>query len=206
MLTVAHDHQLRTLLRAHLSPRLAAEDLLVDELPLAFRAVRADVALVNGHLEGFEIKAGTDTLKRLPAQLEGYEKVFEYLWIVTTKTHLAAVRSLAPPACGLMLAHCGVEGAALRLIRRAKRNAKRDPSHLVRLLWRDEVLAKLEALGLSRGLKTKPKIALFSALAQAMAVDDLADYVRLCLKARGDWRADRAPREGGGSSRHDAKS
>lgn len=188
MHALAHDYQLRALLKAHLGSRLGAEDLLVDEFSLAYGSVRADVALVNGHLEGFEIKAGKDNLSRLPAQVEAYSRVFEYSWVVTTPSHLSDVRALIPKTWGLLVAHSDAAGSELRQVRRAQRNCKCDGTHIVRLLWRDELMEKLEALGISRGLKTRPKIELFSVLSEAMTVRDLMDYVRQCLKARENWR------------------
>lgn len=203
---VAHDHQLRSLLKAHLAQHLGADDLLVDEFKLAFGAVRADLALVNGHLEGFEIKAGKDTLARLPNQVDAYGKVFEFSWVVTTTAHLPEVRQLVPRNWGLMVAEADAAGASLRLVRTAKRNGQRNGQHLARLLWRDELLAKLNELGASKGLKTKPKIALYAALAQVMPVSELADYVRSCLKTRENWRVDAAPHGCGDSSHPSANS
>jgi hypothetical protein len=197
---VAHDYQLRSLLRAYLSERVTVNDLLVDEFQLAFGAVRADLALVNGHLEGFEIKAGKDTLARLPHQVLAYNKVFEFCWVVTTKAHISEARQLVPREWGLMVAHANEFGCTLKPVRTAKRNSRRDGNHLARLLWRDELLTKLTELGFSKGLKSKPKIALFAAIAAALPVNELADYVRNCLKTRADWRAGVKPHECGDSS------
>lgn len=201
MEAVAHDHQLRVLLKQHLATRVGAGDLVVDEFLLAYGAARADIALVNGHLEGFEIKAGNDTLVRLERQIEAYDRVFEFSWVVTTREHLASVRDLVPKQWGLMVASSDGVTGSLRRVRTAKRNSNREADHLVRLLWRDELLAKLEDLGISRGLKSKPKVALYAALAAAMPVEELADYVRTCLKAREDWRVGAAPCECGDSLR-----
>lgn len=189
MSAISHDHQLRALLKVHLSSRVGVGDRVVDELGLAYGAVRADVALVNGHLEGFEIKAERDTLKRLPAQVEAYSQVFEFSWVVTTPGHLAGVREVVPKGWGLLVA----KGDELVQVRRARRNVRRSTEHLARLLWRDEALTFLETLGLSKGLKSKPKIALFAALAQAVTADALSTYVRACLKSRANWRLDAAP-------------
>lgn len=203
--SIAHDHQLRALLKAHLSARVTEEDLVVDEFSLAYGAVRADLALINGHLEGFEIKAGKDTLDRLAHQVEAYAKVFEFSWVVTTPAHLSNVRALVPRRWGLLVASADEDGNSLRQVRKAQRNGLLDAAHLVRLLWRDEVMVKLDELGLSKGLKSKPKLALYAALAQAMPVSALADYVRECLKRRASWRVDQEPRECGGSSHRVAK-
>ncbi|HYP82701.1 sce7726 family protein [Variovorax sp.] len=201
MSAIAHDHQLRALLKVHLRARVGADDRVVDEFGLPYGAARADVALVNGHLEGFEIKAGRDTLKRLPAQVEAYNQVFEFSWVVTTPGHLSGVREVVPKGWGLLVAKTDERGGELVQVRRAQRNAKRNAEHLARLLWREEAQAQLEALGLSKGLKSKPKIALFAALAEAMTADALSTYVRTCLKSRANWRFDAAPRVCDDSSR-----
>ncbi len=184
-----HDHQLRAVLKAHLAPRVGERDLLVDELLLAWGAVRADLALVNGTLEAFEIKAGGDTLKRLPAQVEAYNAVFEFAWLVTTAEHLKEARALLPAWWGILVAKEAQDGVSMVCVRSAKPNKRRQGEHMVRLLWRDEVLIKLEELGLAKGLKAKPKLVLFQHLAAAMSVEDLGAYVRECLKSRTDWRA-----------------
>lgn len=203
--SIAHDHQLRALLKEHLSARVTEEDLVVDEFSLAYGAVRADLALINGHLEGFEIKAGKDKLNRLRHQVEAYAKVFEFSWVVTTPAHLSNVRALVPLRWGLLVASVEDDVPCLRQVRKAQRNAMLDGAHLVRLLWRDEVLTKLDELGLSTGLKSKPKLALYAALADAMPVRALADYVRERLKQRTTWRVDVEPREYGGSLRRAAR-
>jgi len=197
MQAVSHDHQLRVLLKQHLAARGSKGDVVVDEFLLAYGAARADVALVNGRLEGFEIKAGNDTLARLQRQVEAYDRVFEFSWVVTTKEHLAGVRNLVPRRWGLMVASGGAVTAHLKPVRMAKRNKNREADHLARLLWREELLAKLQDLGISRGLKSKPKVALYAALAAAMTVEELADYVRICLKTREDWRVGARPSECG---------
>jgi len=201
MSAIDHDHQLRALLKVHLNARLGAADRVVDEFGLAYGAVRADVALVNGHLEGFEIKAERDTLKRLPAQVEAYNQVFEFSWVVTTPGHLSGVREVVPKGWGLLVAKANEQGGELVQVRRAQRNSRRSTEHLARLLWREDALAQLEALGLSKGMKFKPKIVLFAALAEAMTADALSTYVRTCLKSRANWRLDAAPRVCDGSSR-----
>jgi hypothetical protein len=197
---VAHDYQLRELLKEHLQGKAQPGDLVVDEFLLAYGAVRADVALVNGHLEGFEIKAGKDKLTRLATQVDAYDRVFEFSWVVTTKDHLASVREIVPASWGLLVAAQDGDDIGLKRVRQAKRNARRDGIHLARLLWREELLAKLTQLGHVRGLKSKPKLALYAALAGAMPMQELADYVRACLKTREDWRAGAALRECGDSS------
>jgi hypothetical protein len=132
---------------------------------------------------------GKDTLKRLPAQVEAYDAIFEYAWLVTTADHLPEARAVLPTWWGILVAKEGPAGLSLAQARTAKPNKKRQGEHLVRLLWRDEVLSKLEALGLLKGLKSKPKLVLYESLAAAMPIGELGVYVRECLKARPGWRA-----------------
>ena len=50
--------------------------LFVNELGLNHGRFRADIAVMNGKLVGYEIKTDQDTLVRLPAQIDGYNEVF----------------------------------------------------------------------------------------------------------------------------------
>jgi hypothetical protein len=204
MSAIAHDHQVRSLLKSHLRAGVGADGLLVDEFHLPYGAVRADLALINGHLEGFEIKADRDTLARLDRQVEAYTKVFEFSWVVTTSGHLAEVRRRIPRSWGILVARVGAPLSGIDVVRRAKRNPKQDGHHLTRLLWREELMMKLSELGLSKGLRSKAKLALFAALADGMPVDELAAYVSTCLRTRVDWRVGAVPRERGDSSHRDA--
>lgn len=189
MLATAHDAQIRSLLKAHLGARTNSGDRVVDELLLAYGEVRADVALVNGHLEGFEIKADRDTLHRLPTQVVAYNAIFEFAWVVTTPAHLAGVRAIVPAWWGLLVTRQSATGEPMLVrARAAKANKARRAEHLARLLWRDEAMALLESRGLAKGLRSKPKIALYAALAASTPLPELADHVRECLKARQNWR------------------
>jgi hypothetical protein len=182
----AHDVELRAALKRHLATRTATDArVVVDELGLAFGAVRADVAVIGEVLEGFEIKAGRDTLARLSRQVQAYDQVFERCWVVTVQAHQGRVLGLLPSWWGLLVAD---GSGGLRAVRTPQRSPMQDAAHVVRLLWRAEALALLESLGLSRGLKGRPKLALFAKLADSVALADLTRYVSGCLRARTSWR------------------
>ena len=40
-------------------------------------AARVDIAVINGHIRGVEIKAEADSLERLPRQVEAYGRVVD---------------------------------------------------------------------------------------------------------------------------------
>jgi hypothetical protein len=51
--------------------------LVVDELGILNGKSRADIAVINGYLVGFEIKSDEDSLTRLNDQVEAYNAVFD---------------------------------------------------------------------------------------------------------------------------------
>ncbi|HEV7614724.1 MAG TPA: sce7726 family protein [Solirubrobacterales bacterium] len=160
---------------------------IVDEMSVLRGRSRIDVAVINGRLEGFEIKSEYDSLARLQGQARAYEQVFDRLTVICAERHLAAARHGLPEWWGLEVAQ--LEGAKVSIVRdRAPRaNRQTDPRALAQLLWREEALVVLEGLGLDRGLRTKPRRVLWAALAEAMPARRLAAVVRDQLRAREDW-------------------
>jgi len=51
------------------------DTLVVDELGLNHGECRADIAVINGHLVGYEIKSNKDSLRRLEGQVNSYNAV-----------------------------------------------------------------------------------------------------------------------------------
>ena len=66
------DPEIRRQLRCRLEQEFGndANALILDELGVCCGRVRADMAVVNGELKGFEIKSDQDTLLRLRSQVE----------------------------------------------------------------------------------------------------------------------------------------
>src|SRR4051812_45593489 len=58
------------------------ETLVIEELGLCQGQVRADIAVINGFMHGYEIKSERDTLERLPRQREVYEQCFDAVTLV----------------------------------------------------------------------------------------------------------------------------
>jgi len=75
----------RTFLRTH---HRDPSTLVLDELGLQHGKSRADIAVINGDLSGFEIKSDVDSLQRLTRQIERYSAVFDLhsLWLIVTST------------------------------------------------------------------------------------------------------------------------
>lgn len=183
------DFDIRTALDAQLIIEHPPDATLIfHEFGVAHGAARVDIGLVNGSLEGFEIKSDRDTLRRLPAQVEAYNRVFDRVWIVVSGRHVDRLADIVPRWWGVRQASNGSEGVEIKIIREAKLNPRRQPLALAQLLWRDELLGALTELGLETKMLSKPKRALQETLADAVELDDLARIVRDAIKRR-DWRS-----------------
>ena len=186
------DCDIRKALWVHLRAAHDGEDaLILNELRLCQGAARVDIAVVNGSLNGFEIKSERDTLRRLPGQIESYSLVFDFLTMVVGPRYAENVRSHVPNWVGVMTAVCDAAGTiSFTMVAEPQRNPHATAADQSKLLWRDEALAMLTTRGLDRGFRTASRTKLWGALAQLVPADDLRQAVRDTLKARGDWRVD----------------
>lgn len=185
------DRDIRTTLRDDLQSRHDLRDtLLIDELGLCQGNARIDVAVVNGTLTGYEIKSEADTLYRLPHQALVYSRILDYVTIVASRLHVEKIETLIPEWWGITEVVRQNDQLELSVIRPAERNPNVDPHALAQLLWRDEALAILNALGITKGLAGKPRCFLWQKLVEAQSLDALKQSVRQTLKIREGWRVD----------------
>lgn len=167
------------------------DDLIViEELGVFQGNFRVDLAAVNGHLHGYEIKSDADTLVRLSKQLEAYSSIFEYITLVVGHRHLREARKVIPYFCGLILAQSNGEEVILKQIRSAKKNRLIDPNALVQLLWKDEALTALYSLGIEKGFNSKPRAIIWNKLVELLPSEKLQQLVISTLKTRTSWRVD----------------
>ena len=128
-------------------------DLLIDELGFFNRdpnstvdsSFRADLALANGRLVGFEIKSEKDNLKRWVSQMNAYLNVFDEVWLCVHGKHLEAALSITPKNIGIIVVD---NFESLTVVRFAKKHTLNNAYDLSGLLWRDELntLAKLHGI------------------------------------------------------------
>jgi hypothetical protein len=190
------DRDIRAALREHLEDtfRGDADTLIIDELGLCQGSVRVDLAVVNGALHGYEIKSERDTLRRLPGQREVYDLVLDTVTVVVGQHHASSIRALVPDWWGVVLAASMSDGGvALETVRENRTNQNVDPHALVQLLWRDEALALLSRHGFQKGMKSKPRQALWDRLVEILPPGELSREVRQQLKARVGWKAGPRP-------------
>lgn len=173
---------------------------VVPELGVAYGEARVDIAVINGRIHGFEIKSDADTLARLPAQIEAYNRVFDRITLVTGRKHVGSLTTLIPDWWGIKIASVGVRNAVhFSDLRATSQNPGIEAVSLAALLWRDEALAILTRRG-TKGVKSKTRIQLASLLAQTLSLKELGFAVREAIKTREDWRSDAPQDKNVGSS------
>ncbi|QYU58845.1 sce7726 family protein [Weissella confusa] len=84
-----------------------------------FHMVRADIVSINGHLTGYEIKSDVDSLDRLPNQIVGYSRLFDYNYLVVGEKLYDEAVKLLPNFWGVILAK-QLKSGAVRLVMRRK--------------------------------------------------------------------------------------
>lgn len=170
------------------------DTIVVDELGLKHGQCRADIAVINGHLVGYEIKSDQDSLRRLPTQIDAYSAVFDKASVIVGERHICAVKSLIPEWWGVILATAIPHGKlSFKVERRARLNRSVDPFSVAQLLWRDEAVALLEMLGAEKKILRAPRKVLYQSLSSDLNLVDLRRYVCSQLKARTGWRRHELP-------------
>lgn len=172
--------------------RACPDTLVLDELGVSHGACRLDIAVINGHIRGLEIKAEADTLARLPHQVAAYGQVVDYASLIVADRHIDAAVPLLPDWWGIVVAAPTRRGAIVfRRLRRERYNRESDPMTLARLLWRSEALAVLRERGHDEKSLRANRTTLYERIVAEMPRRELSTVVRRALKCRTGWR-DRA--------------
>jgi hypothetical protein len=163
----------------------------VHELWVPRSNERADLAVIGTSMLGFEIKTDRDTLKRLPRQVEAYNRIFDCCTVVLAERHLDAALAIVPDWWGVAVILNDQVPPHFDLVRKARPNCAVDPETLVRLLWREEVRSILSALGAEPDPRAS-RISMWQQLLGLVELDALKEAVRWALLRR-DPRLARFP-------------
>jgi hypothetical protein len=158
-------------------------DLIVEEFGCNY--ARTDVAVINGAMHAFEIKSDSDTLERLPLQVEAYQGVFQYVSLVCGQRLFDRARNAVPRWWGLQRAQCKNGEIILQQLRTPKLNPRQNRLALARMLWKTEALACLRKYGHKVVTSRHPADEVFQAVAECISVSILTDEVRQAIKLRG---------------------
>lgn len=196
---VTRDSDIRRVLLAALGQEYcdSEHDLIVEEF--GCNSARADVAVINGSLHAYEIKSDSDSLDRLPSQVEAYRGVFQYVTLVCGCRLLDRARWTIPDWWGLQKAEYKRGGVILKTIRAAKPNPCQDALALAGMLWKTEALACLRRHNHKAVTSRNTADEVARAVATCIPVAILTDEVRQAIKARGGSGFPRRPTQGDGS-------
>lgn len=163
--------------------------LVVDELGLMNGKCRADIAVINGTLMGYEIKSDRDSLRRFEQQIERYSAVFDRATAIVGQRHLRAAIDIAPPWWGVIVAIEGKRGGVhFKTARIGSGNPSPDGMATVRLLWCDEVEVELRSRGVAWNGPRPRRAVLYERLIAATTYDELRAIVSRRLRSRTAWR------------------
>lgn len=178
-----YDYIIRNALISHIA-EYDPTAVVYQELPLSRGSARADCAAVNGHLCGYEIKGGFDSLRRLENQIEHYDRIFEFSTVVTTDNHVRGVRRMIPSHWGIYLAREEEGTVRLRALRAAKQNRKLDASAVLKLLWKNEVVRIAKQHGVVFSDKLHLVGTIWADVLLQMSHQAVVEAVRESLKSR----------------------
>lgn len=185
------DIDIRTSLHEKLNKKYSNDPstLIVDELCLCQGDARIDIAVVNGKMHGFEIKSESDTLDRLPSQIEVYNKVMDTVTIVAGINHIDKIINTVPEWWGISIAAKDKNGnLKIKVLRKPKKNKEIDPYSVAQLLWKEEALDILHFKKMDKGFKSKPRRVLWERLSSNLPLNELQLIVREKIKNRKNWR------------------
>lgn len=184
------DADIRPALLAQLSKKHSHEPstVFVEELGFCRGQARIDVAMVNGHLHGYEIKSDRDSLRRLSGQIDIYNAVLDRATLVVGERHLPQALEIIPSWWSVVLTQAGSTGPRFRPLRRGRKNPGRDSRSLVELLWLDDAIAMLEERNVARGVRGKPRRMVWDRVCEHFSLDEIAETVREHLKTRATSR------------------
>lgn len=180
------DHHVRSVLLSNLKATYQdSEDTrIINELGINFGASRIDVAVVNGILHGYEIKSESDTLKRLPQQMEYYNRLFERMTIVTDPKFLEAIEQLVPKWWGIQIVNKKPSSLSLKTIRKGRRKPSQDKELLLKLLWKEDLERFVDYVGYPKKFKSLRKNTLLQLFNNEVDLKTARVFVYDTLKQR----------------------
>jgi len=161
---------------------------VVEELALFANRARIDIAVINGHLVGYEIKSDRDTIARLPDQMAVYSQIFDKTTVISGPKHIEKLLEFLPNCCGLFVAEPNNSEIELTTIINPIQSTEQSGFMLASLLWHEEACSLLKSVGLGKGVRKKRISLLWQELADNFTVDNLAANIREIIKARQAWK------------------
>ncbi|MGO7271423.1 sce7726 family protein [Rhizobium ruizarguesonis] len=186
MLYTTTDATIRQAIRASLAKNHRGEDaVIVDELKVSLGSGRMDVAVINGKIEGYEIKSDMDSLGRLSRQASTFGLVADRMTLVVGQRHLEKASAIVPDWWSIIVCSADAKGdLKLKQVRRGRLNRGLEKTALVETLERDEIVALLASAQLDKGFRSANYRTLVERAVSSMSRGQISSFVKRILKVR----------------------
>jgi len=169
-----------------------SQTLVLDEFSLQNGGCRADIAVLNGKMIGYEIKTDRDTLTRLEAQVIAYSEVFDNAYIIVGEKYLKKVKQVIPDWWGIFLIVTAGENIySFKQIKKSKKNVNKNKLGILQLLWKDEIIKILDSYAGISAPHRATKKELYQLVLTRLSDKTLSKLALQFLKSREGWRIGR---------------
>ena len=188
---VLKDVDIRLAMLSYLLEKHPGNDArIISEFGICDGFSRADIAVADKQLLGYEIKSDADDLARLPFQVDFYSKTFDKASIVVGHQYIESIAKNIPAWWGIYYAERNEDArVTIREVRAPSENRNVDTMALLELLWRDELYVLLKQNGVT-GISGKNRRILRQIAVEHLNPDAIKTYVLHTIKTRKNWRSE----------------
>lgn len=181
---------IKALVRRLIRSFLPEDDVTIfEEFQLApYGRAYADMAVCDDEEWcGYEIKSASDSLKRLPAQMVHYGRIFDRCTLIAAPKHLELATALLPAWWCIteLRINATFDESKLRVVREGGRNPSIDSKAIAKLLRRAEADAILLNAGIFAPLRRGSRKAFGEAVHSMIPLPTLKAAVVAAVAARG---------------------
>ncbi|WP_085647973.1 MULTISPECIES: sce7726 family protein [unclassified Pseudomonas] len=161
---------------------MVQDAVIINEMVVANWTRRADIAIANGRLYGFEIKSEADSLKRLPGQIESFSNHFDKVTIVAASKFINQVKEEYPSEIGILEAYRIQGTVKIKQVRAGKLIEIKDHASLGNLITKLELSRILKSYSTPHTVTDAKNILIEKT--KTMPTKVFKQYVLSCIKAR----------------------
>lgn len=156
--------------------------VVINEMVVANWSRRADIAVANGRLYGFEIKSHFDTLKRLPGQVESFQAHFDKVVVVAASKFIKTLERDYPSEIGILEVYEVSGRAKLRQVRAGRISEVKDIFKLTSLITKSELerFVRQKGIAIRFGMSRSELVSACG----VVSIKLLRAYVLDCIKQR----------------------
>ncbi len=163
--------------------------IILNELGLKNGESRADIAVLNGKMIGYEIKTEKDSLTRLASQVNSYSQIFDRAFVILAEKHLKKAKAIIPDWWGIYLIQSSnSENHTFKYNRKAKMNPSQDSFSIAQLLWKDEALAVANTIFNCNLKSNTNRQEIYEIISSKCPPKKLSKIVMDFMKKREGWR------------------